>query len=153
MKIFLLTHTRELDRATNTGSLAMENANGLVERIVWERTHPSKELIQLIENNEALLLYEQGEHSTAAIENFENIIVIDATWQEARKMFNKSPYLQQAPRLTLALKKDSAYKLRRNQPVGGLCTIECIIEILKIKGQQEIALELSQKFVAFNNQE
>ncbi|MFK8021278.1 MAG: DTW domain-containing protein [Pseudomonadales bacterium] len=153
MKILLLTHEREINRATNTGSLAIESSKGLVERIIWERTKPNRELTKLIESNEALLLYAEGEPSRSTIENYENIVIIDGTWQEARKMFNKSPYLKQAPQSTLALQKDSAYTLRRNQPAGGLCTIECIIEVLKIKGQQEMASELTQKFVEFNNQE
>ena len=45
---------------------------------------------------------------------------------------------------------DSLYKLRANQPEGGLCTIECIIEVLKIKGQDKMATELSLKFDQFN---
>ena len=60
MKIILLTHERELHRATNTGNLAIENTNNIVERIVWERVNPSKVITQLIENNEAALLYSKA---------------------------------------------------------------------------------------------
>tara|TARA_R110000744_G_scaffold7183_4_gene24602 strand:+ start:4173 stop:4685 length:513 start_codon:yes stop_codon:yes gene_type:complete len=169
MKIFLLTHERELRRATNTGCLAIENANNLVERILWERVNPNKVLTRLIENNEAALLYSKAEPSeqvaltilsevTSAIpalipltiEEYENIIIIDGTWQEAKKIFNQSPYLKSAPHFTLKTEKNSLYKLRANQPEGGLCTIECIIEVLKLKGQNKIAAELIEKFDQFN---
>ena len=65
MKIFLLTHERELHRGTNTGSLAIDDSNDIVERILWERVNPNKDLTKLIENNEALLLYSKGESSSA----------------------------------------------------------------------------------------
>jgi DTW domain-containing protein YfiP len=150
MKIFLLTHERELDRATNTGSLAIEVGNQIVERIVWERVNPNKELMRLIENNEAVLLYSKGESSEASIEDYENIIIIDSTWQESNKIFNHSAYLKDAPQFTLKTIQDSSYKLRANQPKGGLCTIECIIEVLKLKGQDKTAAELALKFERFN---
>ena len=166
MKIFLLTHERELHRATNTGALALESTNKFVERIVWERVNPNKNLIQLIENNEAVLLYSKDESSSAmsltestlapspvspvTIEEYENIIIIDGTWQESKKIFNQSPYLKVAPQFTLKTENDSKYKLRANQPKGGLCTIECIIEVLKLRGQNKLASEMLLKFVKFN---
>lgn len=150
MKIFLLTHERELHRVTNTGSLAIDDSNEIVERILWERVNPNKCLTKLIENNEALLLYSKGESSTAIIEEYENIVIIDSTWQESQKIFNQSSYLKNAPQFTLKTPNDSSYKLRGNQPKGGLCTIECIIEILRIKGQNTIASELALKFEQFN---
>ena len=151
MKIFLLTHERELHRATNTGSLALDDSNEIVERILWERVNPNKELTRLIENNEALLLYSKGESTSAKIEEYENIIIIDSTWQESQKIFNQSPYLKNAPKSTLTTPNGSSYKLRANQPKGGLCTIECIIEVLRIKGQNKMASELALKFDQFND--
>ncbi|MBA6391186.1 DTW domain-containing protein [Colwellia sp. BRX10-3] len=170
MKIFLLTHERELQRATNTGALAIESANNIVKRVLWERINPNKDLIRLIENKEVVLLYSQRELSPAispvtpsvvtsllpsllpsvTIEKYENIIIIDATWQESKKIFNQSPYLKNAPQFTLKTENDSLYKLRANQPKGGLCTIECIIEVLKLKGQVKLATVLSLKFSQFN---
>ncbi|MBA6288328.1 DTW domain-containing protein [Colwellia sp. MB3u-4] len=156
MKIFLLTHERELHRATNTGALALESANEIVERIIWERVNPNKDLTRLIENNEAVLLYSKAESSSAAsrprptIEEYENIIIIDSTWQESNKIFNQSSYLKNAPQCTLKTANASLYNLRANQPKGGLCTIECIIEVLRLKGQDKMAAELSLKFEQFN---
>jgi DTW domain-containing protein YfiP len=150
MKIFLLTHERELNRVTNTGSLAIDDSNEMVERILWDRVNPNKGLIKLIENNQALLLYSKGESSSAIIQEYENIIIIDATWQESQKIFNQSAYLKSAPQFTLNTPNDSLYKLRANQPKGGLCTIECIIEVLRTKGENKIASELALKFEQFN---
>ena len=167
MKIFLLTHERELHRETNTGALALDDSNQIVERILWQRVNPNKDLVRLIENNEAVLLYSKVESSLAvtpavtpetsspalsvvSIEEYDNIIIIDSTWQEAKKIFNHSTYLKKAPQFTLKTTNDSLYKLRANQPKGGLCTIECIIEVLRLKGQEKMAAELSLKFEQFN---
>ena len=150
MKIFLLTHERELHRVTNTGALAIDDSNEVVERIVWDRVNPNKGLMELIKNNEALLLYSKGESSSAIIQAYENIVIIDSTWQESQKIFNQSSYLKTAPQFTLNTPNDSLYKLRSNQPKGGLCTIECIIEVLRIKGENKIASVLALKFEQFN---
>ncbi|GAW96804.1 MULTISPECIES: tRNA-uridine aminocarboxypropyltransferase [Colwellia] len=154
MKIFLLTHERELHRATNTGVLALDDANEIVERILWQRVNPNKDLVRLIDNNEAVLLYSKAESSSAVspvkIEEYDNIIIIDSTWQEAKKIFNHSAYLKNAPQFTLKTVNNSLYKLRANQPKGGLCTIECIIEVLRLKGLNKMAAELSIKFEQFN---
>lgn len=150
MKIYLLTHERELDRKTNTGSLAIAPSEGLVERILWSRVNPNKQLVQLINKQQAVLLYTKGEGPSAGIEDFENIIIIDSTWQEAQKIFNKSPYLKGAPHAILNTDRRSSFRLRRNQPDGGLCTIECIIELLKSKGKHTLANQLEIEYELFN---
>ena len=96
MKIFLLTHEREIDRATNTGSIAIKHSNDIVERILWQRLNPNKDILKLIDNNEALLLYSKGDTDTAQsmVHDYENIIIIDSTWQESQKIVNKSHYLE-----------------------------------------------------------
>jgi len=150
MKIFLLTHKRELDRATNTGSIALNNSDNIVERVLWQRTKPNNDILRLIDNNEALLLYSKGNAEPAIIQDYENIIIIDSTWQEAQKIVNKSEYLKKIPRATLKITSGSNYTLRRNQTEGGLCTIECIVEVLRIKGENELASKLEKEFAIFN---
>jgi DTW domain-containing protein YfiP len=151
MKIFLLTHEKEIDRATNTGSIAITHSGDVVERIRWERVNPNKEILKLIDNNEVLLLYSKGDTAPSMINDYENIIIIDSTWQESQKIYNKSEYLKKIPHATLNMTGNSNYKLRRNQPEGGLCTIECIIEVLRIKGEKQLASKLEVEFFQFND--
>jgi DTW domain-containing protein YfiP len=150
VKIFLLTHQRELDRKTNTGTIAVNNTDGMVERILWERVNPNSDLIELFADNKALLLYPSDGDNSADIEEFDNIVVIDSTWQEAQKIYNRSPYLKTAAKAVLSPKYQSAFQLRRNQRAGGLCTIECVIELLRIKGREQLADALAIKFKLFN---
>jgi len=51
-------------------------------------------------------------------------ILLDGTWDEARKMFRKSPYLQNFPVLSLKAEQLSRYTLRRAQSKNHLCTAE-----------------------------
>lgn len=151
MKIFLLTHERELLRASNTGVLAKNVAPEIVERIIWARTTPNPALLDAINNKNTVLLYPVDDTDPAPIESFENIILLDATWQEARKMFNHSPYLQSLPRAHIKPRQISQYQLRRNQLEGGLCTAECVVEILIAKDQLDIAERLDTAFRLFNS--
>ena len=150
MKIYLLTHEQEPGKATNTGSIALDYAKTVVEKIVWQRTSPDKTLVKLISNNKALLLYPKEDKPTGSIADFENLIIIDSTWQQARKIYNKSQYLKQIPQANIRSDTGSKFLLRRNQIDGGLCTIECVIEALKIKGEIELAETLDVAFEKFN---
>lgn len=150
MRIFLLTHQRELERTTNTGSLAIEHARSVIERIVWQREQPNADLINLINNDETLLLHQQENNDPVQIPHYDNFIILDGTWQESRKIYNKSDYLKKATSAALNLTNKSEYRLRRNQVSNGLCTIECVIELLRIKGKDELASKLYFEFLLFN---
>jgi len=152
MKIFLLTHERELLRPSNTGTLAKNVAPEIVEQIIWARNTPDPALLDTISHENTVLLYPVDDEDDASIELFENIILLDATWQEARKMFNKSPYLKSLPRAHIKPRQISQYQLRRNQPEGGLCTAECVVEILIAKNHIDIAERLDSAFRLFNSQ-
>lgn len=153
MKILLLTHEREFRRKTSTGVLAAEHSNGLVEQILWERKKPNKNLLEVMEENRAVLIYPTDDEEIADIEHYDNMIVIDGTWQEAQKIFNRSQYLKGAPKYTLKSSKKSKYTMRRNQRSGGLCTIECVVGLLKLKGLGNLAEKLDLEFERFNDKQ
>jgi DTW domain-containing protein len=150
MKIFLLTHQRELDRQTNTGSLAVEVLGDSVEVVIWERTKPNEVLLKYIKQSNIALLYptSAGE-SLSESSTYDAYVIIDSTWQEAQKIYNKSPYLHDLPCVEIKTEKPSVYSLRRNQIEHGLCTAEIVAEVLKSDKQMELALSLEEKLAAF----
>jgi DTW domain-containing protein YfiP len=151
MKIYLLTHERELKKTTNTGKIVKECLGGTVEIVVWKRTEPCKEIVELVDCNEIALLYPDVDDSPAkSCRDFNKFLILDATWQEARKMYNRSPYLQRASRVSLSIKEPSRYKLRRNQIIDGLSTAECAIELLRLKGKESLAERVRIEFDRFN---
>lgn len=172
MHIILLTHERELLKKTNTGRL-VEALDGLdVTRITWKRTCPSSMLLEWIKQGDIGLLYPEKEvectestsknlgsykesselmlkvskEKEAPLSKF---ILIDSTWQEARKIFNRSPYLKQLPRVSLISSDASEFTLRRNQIDGGLCTAESVIALLRMNNQNLLANKLETDFHAF----
>jgi DTW domain-containing protein YfiP len=63
-------------------------------------------------------------------------ILLDGTWDEARKMFRKSPYLQRFPVLSLDAAQPSRYTLRRSQSETHFCTAEVGAMCLALADEQ-----------------
>lgn len=152
MNVFLLTHSRETVKKNNTGVLVAAVLGDKAHVITWERKNPSVALLECIQGKNVALLY-PSENSTDISGDthvtYENYIVIDGTWQEARKIYNKSSYLHELPTIAITATKPSAYTLRRNQKANGLCTVECVIELCKWQGHVHLANELQLTFHDF----
>jgi DTW domain-containing protein YfiP len=78
-------------------------------------------------------------------------ILLDATWSEARKMFRKSPYLNQLPVLSLELAKISQYKLRRSRRDDHFCTSEVASLCLSLAGEELAAQTLETYLEVFTH--
>jgi hypothetical protein len=77
-------------------------------------------------------------------------ILLDGTWDEARKMFRKSPYLQNFPVLSLQPEQLSRYQLRRAQSAAHLCTAEVGALCLHLANEPQAAEALQAYFEVFN---
>ncbi|MBV1908919.1 MAG: DTW domain-containing protein [Kangiellaceae bacterium] len=166
---YLLTHSREVQRKTNTGQIAIDYLGDRVIRICWDRVNPDQQLSKKLKQTKMALLHPSGQSLTgepltssltkngslsddSTISLFEHYLLIDATWQEARKIYNLSPYLHQIPKISLSTNTESRYRLRRNQPTGGLCTVECIINLLFMHKEEQKAKCLERIYLQFNRQ-
>ena len=69
-------------------------------------------------------------------------ILLDATWNEARKMFRKSPYLERFPVLSLEPEQVSRYVLRRSRRDDHFCTSEVAALCLDLAGEPRAARTL-----------
>lgn len=160
MQIILLTHERELVRANNTGRLAITAFPESVICIPWSRTAPDPALVAALASQEAKLLFPAGSEKNLkqdmvikpALARPKQIVILDGTWQEVRKMLRQSSYLKSAARIELPYKESgSAFVLRRNQLAGGFCTAECIIALWQQVGYENQATQLMSLFTALNN--
>ncbi|WP_025820272.1 DTW domain-containing protein [Shewanella marina] len=159
MQIILLTHERECDRPTNTGQLALKLFPDICRKLVWSRTKPDVELVKAFAEQKAWLLFpETTEQITPhrlldddAVELPEVVVLLDATWQEARKMYRQSAYLKQANTCSFNQITPSSYSKRRNQIEGGLCSAECIELLLRLDHRESQAQQLASAFLALNN--
>ncbi len=153
--IILLTHEREQQRPTNTGRCVLSTLPERSQLISWQRKEPDEALLALIKTNKVGLVYPAQENestvSTINANDCDHWLLLDATWQEARKMFNRSNYLKTIPRIHIKPSAPSRYRLRRNQKQEGLCTAECVIELLKLDGDPAAARSVDARFNEFNN--
>lgn len=150
--IHLLTHERELSKPSNTGKLALDALPDLVHRTLWQRKQPAPELLRLLTKESVALVYpvDKSESTAPEVElaSVEHYVLLDGTWQEARKIYNRSPYLQSLPVCRLPDAEPSRFIGRRNQRDGGLCTAECIIALLLARGMGVEADRLERAFLA-----
>ncbi|MCZ2720592.1 DTW domain-containing protein [Marinomonas sp. 15G1-11] len=157
MRITLLTHLRELNKCTATGPLVKQVLSTHCNIIEWRRKEPNKELMSLDPSTTALVFpvietatWPISRLTETELPGIHHFIILDGTWQEAQKMYHKSPYLHSLPHYELNTEYQSEYRLRRNQKAVGLCTAEVAIEILKRKGLNKESGALYQRFTHFN---
>lgn len=159
-KFIILSTEKEIERPSNTARL-LKLINNDTEIIKWERTKISKELEGYLNNDKyklCLVFPALNDDDKKRIlsnddlieENKEIIsILIDGTWQEAKKIIRKSPYLNKLPLISLNLGEPSSFDLRRGVKDGTLCTIEAAIEVIKLMGEKENAKIINDDFKLF----
>lgn len=76
-------------------------------------------------------------------------IMLDGTWTEARKMFRKSPWLDNFPVISVDLSRVSAYGLREAHADGQYCTAEVAMALLDLAGDTDAAHALGEHFTRF----
>ena len=150
MKITLLTHSKEINKKSNTGRLVLEVLGEAAQQVCWDRMHPPEELLREIAGGGVALVYpgpageEPGE-----LGDIEHFILIDGTWHEARHIHQRSPYLHTIRRVALRPVARSRYNLRKNQKEAGLCTAETVVELLRATGYGQQADLLEERFLAY----
>jgi len=150
IKITLLTHDKEFAKRSNTGRVVVDVLGDAAEQLRWDRINPPAKLIEEIEAGGVALIYPGADNESGRdLADFKHFIIIDGTWHEARKIHQRSPYLQQVHRIGLKAAGKSVYNLRKNQKEAGLCTAECVIEILRGTGNIADAERLQDSFLAF----
>jgi len=78
-------------------------------------------------------------------------VLLDATWPEARKMFRKSPYLDQLPVLSLHPEQLSRYRLRRSTRGDHFCTSEVAGLCMELAGEARAAQVLEAYLDVFTH--
>lgn len=149
MKITLLTHAKEVVKRSNTGRLVLEVLGSAAEQLCWDRLQPPVGLLRDIAAGGVALVYPGADDDGSAdLSGIRQFVLIDSTWHGARRIHQRSPYLHALPRVALKPQVPSRYNLRKNQRESGLCTAECVIEILRSTGHYDTAGALETVFLA-----
>lgn len=152
MKFTLLTHFKEFEKRSNTGRVVLDVLGSNAEQLRWDRMNPPASLLEEIETGGVALVYPGASDGNDDLSGITRFILIDGTWHEARKIYQRSPYLIKMRRVGLTPSGMSRYNLRKNQKEACLCTAECVIEILRRIGDDASANRLEEGFLAFISQ-
>ncbi|WP_421550641.1 tRNA-uridine aminocarboxypropyltransferase [Kluyvera intermedia] len=144
-------------KPSNTGRL-IADILPLTDAFQWSRTEPPQALLDLVKNPDyqPMVVFpssyagpERQVLSAPPSGKPPLFIMLDGTWPEARKMFRKSPWLDNLPLISVDLSRVSAYSLREVHAEGQYCTAEVAIALLDLAGDTGAATALSQHFTRF----
>lgn len=118
------------------------------DRVVMTLTHPQP----MAAATSTVTATQQAAHAPVALVNKRPLFVLlDATWPEARKMFRKSPYLNQLPVLSLNPDQLSRYRLRRSRRDDHFCTSEVAALCMDLAGDALAAQTLEAYLDVFTH--
>jgi DTW domain-containing protein YfiP len=142
-RVVIVRHYLERHRSSNSGRLA-------------HLALPNSEIVdhgglgglaKLPPLHGAWLLFPEGEPRTTAPEPPpEQLIVLDATWSQARRMYRKLDQLRGLPMLRLPERPRSGGRLREAPSADRVSTIEAIAEALRLLEGDAVAQPLETLF-------
>ena len=150
-KFLILRHIGEAERSSNTGrlvALAMPNAQILSCGGGDRLGLPSLDH-ELLQSPGTWLLWPDGTSSSMDMLDEmppQQLVVLDATWRQARRLYNRTPILQTMPRLALPAPAQNRNRLREQHRSDGMSTIEVVAAaVARVEGA-EIAEPLEKLF-------
>lgn len=88
------------------------------------------------------LLFPADEAPTLDLAAVQHLVVLDASWSQARRMVQRVPSLRALPRLSLAVTAPA--KSLRDAPPGGLSTLQAVARALALLGDADAAAALER---------
>lgn len=154
----LLMYDDEILKPSNTGRLIADLFEDTFAYI-WSRTEPEPAMLALLDDPQwqpfvvfpAEYAAPERVAETVAIAPGKRplFILLDGSWAEAKKMFRKSPYLNEFPVLSIQADQPSRYQVREAAKVGQLGTAEVAARIIDLYGESQNAEMLDLWFDVF----
>ena len=146
-RFLLLRHASEVNRPTNSGrwaALALREARVVDYAVVGREP----DLAALSEPGTVVLF--PSPHRPRLDAPARQVVVLDATWPQARRMIQRVPALRALPRLGLPPRTpaSAADPMRRPPLPGGVSTLEAIAGALELLGEPEAARALDRLHAA-----
>lgn len=156
----LLMYDTEPMKPSNTGRLIADIFPHDTYAFMWSRTEVDEGLLALLADPtySPVVVFpesyvQEGERvvirTVETLPNRPLYILLDGTWSEARKMFRKSPYLEQFPVVSVQPQTLSAYRLRIASNENQLCTAEVACCLLQQQGDIAASTMLHDWFSLF----
>ncbi|OHU88506.1 MULTISPECIES: tRNA-uridine aminocarboxypropyltransferase [Pseudoalteromonas] len=158
--VCLLMYHNESFKPSNTGRLIADVIPDN-HAFRWDRTEPDPALLALLNDvrYQPIVVFPAEnvepqrviEHVIREDNKIPLYIFLDGTWREAKKMFRKSPYLDNMPVLSVSPQSLSDYKLRVAPHAHQLGTAEVACVVLEQNGEVEAATLLTEHFIDFRD--
>jgi len=155
----------EILKPSNTGRLIADVVKETFA-FAWNRTEPDPQMMALLadEQYQPVIIFPQEyvEQPARVLASFTEptpifdpnkkplLIFLDGSWREARKMFRKSPYLNELPVYSVSPIAVSQYIMRKSDNDNHLATAEVAGLVLEAAGQALAAEVLCDWFDVFN---
>jgi DTW domain-containing protein YfiP len=134
-RFIVLRHASELTRPTNSGRWAALALPGL--RLVDYALPGQEPDLSALDEPGTVVLF-PSPHPAPTLPPPRQVVVLDATWAQARRMIQRIPALRSAPRLALPPRALRAVDpIRRPTVAGGLCTLEAMAGALHLLGETD----------------
>ncbi len=72
------------------------------------------------------------------------VVVVDASWSQARRMLQRIPALRELPRLSLPAPPEGSLRLREPPVADGMSTLEAVARTLELLGEPAAAAKLDR---------
>jgi len=147
-RVVIVRHHLEMHRTSNSGRLAhlaLPNSEIVDHGATDEHGRSQPATFPPLDG--AWLLYPAGEPTTTApVPPIKQLVVLDATWSQARRMYRKLDALRGLPVLRLPDAPMPAARLRASPGEGRVSTIEAIARALRILEGDAVATPLEELF-------
>ena len=139
IRVFMIRHSQERVRTTNSGRWA---ALALSRCEIVDHALEGKplEFSRIPTTGAAVLFPSPADGIPSPLPR--TLVVLDATWSQARRMLQRIPELQTLPRLSIP--GILAERLRQPTVKGGMSTIEALAAALDLLGDVEAARALTR---------
>jgi len=158
----LLMYDDEILKPSNTGRLIADLIDD-TQAYIWSRTQPNPEMLRFLQDPQwyPIVIFpdEYAQPQRPVIDDKikltlpENkrplFILLDGTWAQAKKMFRKSPYLDNYPVLSFSPERLSEYLMRKATKDNQLATAEVASLTLEKFGETHNAQLLTLLFSTF----
>ncbi|QTH72461.1 tRNA-uridine aminocarboxypropyltransferase [Pseudoalteromonas xiamenensis] len=157
--LMLMSHNEPF-KPSNTGRLIADIVPDNYA-FKWSRTEPEDALLALLADPsyQPILVFPaeeaDGRQIIESVQREENkkplYVFLDGTWREAKRMFRRSPYLDNLPVLSITPKALSDYRLRVAPFENQLGTVEVATIVLAQNGEAQAAENLQAHFLDFRS--
>lgn len=139
--IGILQHPNEVGKTFNTAKVAqlsLENSF-LYEGVNFDEHNAFQKTLNSFSDSKVGILYpsSKAKDLSLAPHDLECLIVLDGTWPEAKQILKRNSTLQSLPHYAFTPKQISNYILRKEPKVNYVCSLEAIVESLRIIERNE----------------